>query len=33
MSLKIKGLKDLIPKYKNFFFDLDGVMVTFYHYF
>jgi len=25
--LKISGVKDLIHKYNNFFFDLDGVIV------
>lgn len=25
--IKISGVKDLIHKYNNFFFDLDGVIV------
>ena len=29
MRIKIKGIKDIAHKYKNFFFDLDGVMVIF----
>jgi hypothetical protein len=27
---KISGIRDLIHKYNNFFFDLDGVIVLFY---
>jgi len=26
--IKISGVKDLIHKYNNFFFDLDGVIVS-----
>ena len=29
MSKKIQGIKELTNKYKNFFFDLDGVLVIF----
>lgn len=27
--IKISGVRDLIHKYNNFFFDLDGVVVIF----
>ncbi len=27
--IKISGVRDLIHKYNNFFFDLDGVIVSF----
>lgn len=29
MSRKIKGLREIAGTYKNFFFDLDGVMVKY----
>ena len=31
--IKISGVKDLIHKYHNFFFDLDGVIVSNFSYF
>jgi hypothetical protein len=31
--LKISGIKDLIHKYNNFFFDLDGVIVIFFFFY
>ena len=30
--IKISGIKDLIHKYNNFFFDLDGVIVIYLNY-